>query len=112
MKWPTEVYQPFSRPYRGLPDIDYPFHEKIIVVTNCGRICLGRKKLTSARSLPARRSASKKCTMISGWLALWITTWDILILKRGCWNRSTTHSPQVVTHVAGTLCNPCLRVAP
>jgi hypothetical protein len=23
----------------------YPFHDKIIVVTNCGRICLGRKKI-------------------------------------------------------------------
>jgi hypothetical protein len=28
-----------------LPDIDYPFHDKTIVVTHCGRICLGRKKI-------------------------------------------------------------------
>src|SRR5207344_18205 len=45
MKCPAEVYQPSTRPYTGLPDIDYPFHDKIIVVTNCGRICLGRKKI-------------------------------------------------------------------
>jgi putative transposase len=32
------------RPYTGLPDIDYPLHDKTIVVTHCGRICLGRKK--------------------------------------------------------------------
>jgi hypothetical protein len=25
--------------------IDYPFHDKTIVVTNCGRICLGHKKI-------------------------------------------------------------------
>lgn len=37
-----------------LPDIDYPLHHKTVVVTRCGRICLGRKKLTSARSLPRR----------------------------------------------------------
>src|SRR6266849_4266628 len=37
--------QPSTRAYTGLPDIDYPFHDKIIVVTNCGRICLGRKKI-------------------------------------------------------------------
>ena len=43
MKCPAEVYQPSSRPYTGLPDIDYPFHDKTIVVTCCGRICLGRK---------------------------------------------------------------------
>jgi len=34
-----------TRSYQGLPDIDYPFHDKIVVVTNCGRICLGRKKI-------------------------------------------------------------------
>ncbi len=45
MKCPTEVYQPSPRAYKGLPDIDYPFQDKIIVVTNCGRICLGRKKI-------------------------------------------------------------------
>jgi putative transposase len=30
-------------PYLGLPDIDYPFHDKVVVVTNCGRICFRRK---------------------------------------------------------------------
>ncbi len=45
MKCPAEVYQPSARAYQGLPDIDYPFHDKIIVVTNCGRICLGRKRI-------------------------------------------------------------------
>src|ERR1700680_5223354 len=45
MKCPAEVYQPPQRVYTGLPDIDYPFHDKTIVVTNCGRICLGRKKI-------------------------------------------------------------------
>src|SRR5574340_513846 len=45
MQCPAEVYQPSTREYKGLPDIDYPFHDKVIVVTNCGRICLGRKKI-------------------------------------------------------------------
>ena len=25
--------------------VDYPWHDKIIIVTNCGRICLGHKKI-------------------------------------------------------------------
>ena len=29
----------------GSPDIDDPFHDKTIVVTRCGRICLGHKKI-------------------------------------------------------------------
>src|SRR5256884_7679595 len=45
MKCPAEVYQPSPRPYTGLPDIDYPLHDKTIVVTQCGRICLGKKKI-------------------------------------------------------------------
>jgi len=27
------------------PDLDYPLHDKTIVVTRCGRICLGAKKI-------------------------------------------------------------------
>src|ERR1700732_1256295 len=45
------------------------------------------KKLISARSLPARRSASKKFTMTSGWLALWIMIWDTSIWRLASWNR-------------------------
>ena len=62
MKCPAEVYQPSQRVYSGLPDVDYPLHDKTIVVTRRGRICLGRKKLTSARSSPAKPWASKKST--------------------------------------------------
>jgi putative transposase len=67
MKCPSELYQPSPRPYTGLPDLDYPLHDKTIVVTRCGRICLGNKKSTSARSSPDRPSASRKCTTTSGW---------------------------------------------
>ena len=45
MKCPAEVYRPSPRPYQGLPPIDYPLHDKTLVVTNCGRLCLGRKKI-------------------------------------------------------------------
>jgi transposase len=45
MKCPADVYQASPRPYQGLPDIDYPFHDRTIVVTHCGRICLGKKKI-------------------------------------------------------------------
>ena len=29
MECPAEVYQPSTRVYQGLPDIDYPFHDKV-----------------------------------------------------------------------------------
>jgi transposase InsO family protein len=45
MKFPAEIYVPSTRPYRGLPEIAYPFHDRQVDVTACGRICLHRKKI-------------------------------------------------------------------
>ena len=45
MKYPGELYFPSARVYNGLPDLEYPLHDKTITVTNCGRICLHRKKI-------------------------------------------------------------------
>ena len=45
MKTPDKVYFPSRRPYRGLPDLSYPLHERDVVVTACGRICLHRKRV-------------------------------------------------------------------
>ena len=45
MKCPAELYKPSARLYRGLPEISYPFHDREILVTACGRICLHRKKI-------------------------------------------------------------------
>jgi len=45
MKCPAEVYRPSTRPYQGLPDLTYPFHDNTVYVTLCGRICLHRKKI-------------------------------------------------------------------
>lgn len=45
MQFPGELYAPSTRPYRGLGELDYPFHDKTITVTECGRICFGRRKI-------------------------------------------------------------------
>src|SRR6266516_122039 len=45
MRYPAERYVPSTRPYRGLPDLDYPFHDKTVTVTSCGRICFNRQKI-------------------------------------------------------------------
>jgi hypothetical protein len=44
MQTPAEIYTPASRTYGGLPELDYPFHDKDVLVTACGRICVHRKK--------------------------------------------------------------------
>ena len=45
MKYPTELYVSSSRPYKGLSELEYPFHDRTSTVTNCGRICLGNRKI-------------------------------------------------------------------
>ena len=45
MDVPAEHYQSSPRPYCGLPDIDYPFHDNAVTVTTCGRICYKRRKI-------------------------------------------------------------------
>lgn len=44
MRYPGEVYVPSNKEYKGLPEVDYPFHDKMIAVTHCGRLCLKGKK--------------------------------------------------------------------
>jgi putative transposase len=45
MRCPAELYAPSARRYEGLPQIDYPFHDKAVTVTTCGRICYSRRKI-------------------------------------------------------------------
>lgn len=45
MKYPAELYSPSPRPYRGLQELEYPLHDRTITVTQCGRICFGRRKI-------------------------------------------------------------------
>src|SRR5216683_2670052 len=45
MKCPAEVYAGSTRRYDGLPELDYPFHDKTVTVTTCGRICFNRQKI-------------------------------------------------------------------
>jgi hypothetical protein len=45
MRYPAEIYTRSPRPYNGLPDLEYPFHDRTVTVTRCGRICLGPQKI-------------------------------------------------------------------
>src|SRR6266508_1961811 len=45
MKYPAELYQPSPRPYRGLRELAYPFHDRTITVTQCGRLCMAPHKI-------------------------------------------------------------------
>ena len=60
MKTPPEVYRTSARPYNGLPHVGYPFHDRDILVTACGRICLHRKKINVSTVLAGQRLGIKE----------------------------------------------------
>jgi transposase InsO family protein len=55
MMTPAEVYTASPRPYAGLPELSYPFHDRDVVVTACGRLCLHRKKINISTVLAGQR---------------------------------------------------------
>ena len=43
--YPGDLYTPSARVYEPPAPPDYPFHDRAIRVTRCGRICIGRRKI-------------------------------------------------------------------
>jgi hypothetical protein len=56
----AEVYSASARPYDGLLGITYPFHDRDVVVTACGRICMHRKKINISTVLAGQRLGIKE----------------------------------------------------
>lgn len=60
MATPDDVQRPEPRRYEGLPEPEYPFHDKDILVTACGRICMHRKKISVSTVLAGQRLGIKE----------------------------------------------------
>ena len=56
-------------PYTGLGDLQYPFHDRTIIVTNCGRICIGKRKINLSQAFAGQtvgvREVSEKIWLVS-----------------------------------------------
>ena len=91
------------RPYTGLPDLAYPFRDRDILVTACGRICMHRKKINISTVLAGQRLGIKEVDD-----GIWLVT-STMIWDRSIWSRETC-SPSTTPSVRG--CHPCLRYVP
>jgi transposase InsO family protein len=60
MKTPAEVYVASPRAYNGLPELTYPLHDRDLVVTTCGRICLYQKKVNLSTVMAGQRVGIKE----------------------------------------------------
>jgi transposase InsO family protein len=60
MKCPADVYLASPRPYQGLPELTYPLHDRDVLVTACGRICMHRKRVNISTVLAGQRLGIKE----------------------------------------------------
>lgn len=60
MKCPAELYAASPRSYDGLPELEYPCHDRDILVTACGRICMHRKKINISTVLAGQKLGIKE----------------------------------------------------
>ena len=59
MRHPVDVYIPSSKPYFGLPELDYPLHDREHLVTACGRICTHKQKINVSTVLAGQKLGMK-----------------------------------------------------
>ncbi len=110
MKCPAELYTASPRPYQGIPEPHCPFHDKTVVVTNCGRLCLCRKKINLSVSL-AGHSVGIKEVDDGIWLVSFMNH-DLGYIDFGGENSAAPRKSlraESVTCVSGTFCYLCLR---
>jgi transposase InsO family protein len=60
MKCPAELYAPSAKPYDGLPELSYPLHDREVLVTACGRICMHRKRINISGVLAGQKLGIKE----------------------------------------------------
>jgi putative transposase len=60
MRYPAEVYTASPRPYNGLPELEYPFHDRTVTVTRCGRICMGALKINLSQAFAGQKVGVKQ----------------------------------------------------
>ena len=60
MRCPAEFYTASPRSYDGLPELEYPWHDRDILVTACGRVCMHRKKINISTVLAGQKLGIKE----------------------------------------------------
>jgi transposase InsO family protein len=69
MHYPGEVYTPSPRTFRHPDPPQYPFHDRTVCVTRCGRICIGKRKISLSQvfsgQLVGIREVDEKIWLVS-----------------------------------------------
>lgn len=60
MRCPANAYAPALRAYQGLPELEYPLHDRDALITACGRLCMHRKKINISILLAGQKVGIKE----------------------------------------------------
>jgi transposase InsO family protein len=47
--YPADLYTPSARLYHAPAEPEYPYHDRTVRVTRCGRICIGKRKINLSK---------------------------------------------------------------
>jgi transposase InsO family protein len=47
--YPADLYTPSARIYRPPLEPEYPYHDRTVRITSCGRICIGKRKINLSK---------------------------------------------------------------
>jgi putative transposase len=91
MKTPSDLYTSSPRPYQGLTERSYPFHDRTITVTHCGRICLGKRKIHLSTAMAGQNVGIKEISE-----RLWqvsFMTYDLGFFDHQAGRLESAHNP-------------------
>lgn len=60
MATPASRYQPSTRPYDGLEELEYPGHDWTALITTCGRICYATRKINVSQVFAGQKVGVKQ----------------------------------------------------
>jgi putative transposase len=101
MRCPAECYVSSTRPNTGLPELDYPFHDKTLTVTTCGRICLNRQKINLSTVFAGQKVGIKQVSE-----EIWLVTF--MDYDLGYFDHETCRL-EPLDNPFEAKCYPCLR---
>ena len=99
--------------YEGLPALDYPFHDKAVTVTTCGRICFKTRKIKLSQVF-AGQTVGIKQTEDRIWLVNFMQ-YDLGYFDDETCRLEPLHNPfgpKSVTYISGMNRYLCVRNGP
>ena len=70
--YPGDIFTPSARIHEPPDEPDYPFHDRTVRVTRCGRIYIGKRKISLSQVFAGQILGLREVKTRFGWSASWI----------------------------------------